>query len=242
MIGNIDKILSVHQEQGAPQAVVDEVRALHADEDRIDAGGFLPAKALELKRERRAKAVATITEHLRTLEADAEKKAALEVELHDRKEHERVSKADGQGAIDLARVKAATSPVELRVLMKDAMVYSVEGAQRAYKFVRPVLWEMARREQRQHIIGTRHTAFGVLNQLDEEMRDLTRRNPDRTAVAEAGERRTREIRDKVLAVAKTVGLDQLVEAAARKAALPEPAKSEGTFTVGGWFDRFNNRK
>jgi hypothetical protein len=239
-IDRTERVLDALAQQGAPTAVLDAVRALREDEGRIDAGGYLPMRAMELKRECRARTVAAIVEQLRALEADAAKASAIDLELHDRAEHERVTKADGHGAIDLDRVRIATSPAELAVLMRDALAHSPDGARRAWHFIEPRLREMAAREQRTHVIGTGATAFNLLCRLQVEMRQLSQRSPDRTAVAEAGQQRARQIRRHVLEVARVVGLDAEVERAARLVAVPE--RPEPGVVSGGWFDRFNTRK
>ena len=57
---DIDALLNVHEAQGAPRAVVAFVRSLREAEAEIDGSRYQPARAAELKRERRAKAVAEI--------------------------------------------------------------------------------------------------------------------------------------------------------------------------------------
>jgi hypothetical protein len=239
IIDTTDRVLNALAEQGAPEAVIDATRALRADVDQFERTGYLPDVLRTKTHARRAEYVTTVAQQLRDLEANEEKLAVLNLDLHDQREHARVTAATGHGAIDLDRVKVATSPAELSVLMREAMAHSEDGARRAWGFIEPRLREMAAREQRQRVIGTGNTAFGLLCRWQLEMRTLSQRSPDRAHLSEAGIRRRREIRQQVLAIARVVGLDQQVDVAARQAALAE--KPTTTMEIGRWFDQFNKR-
>ena len=215
---DIERLLSVHESQGAPPAVVAEVRSVLAFDREVDAERYVPERVAELKRERRQRAAEAIAGHLSALEGDAAKAAAVEQELHARREHERVTSANGHG-VDPRSIDAAASPAELDVLLRDAEAADAGTLRKAWTSVEPRLKAMALDDQRRHRLPHAASALHVLTTWQARARDVTRRAPTASDLREAAQRARREVRDKVLAVADAVGLRAAVERAAKEAAV-----------------------
>src|SRR5262245_41500387 len=118
-IAAIDAVLDVHEQQGAPKVVVDFVRRLINDEDRIESTGYVPQKIAELKQERRAETVAAIADALAALEADEAKAAETRRQTSDREAQERATRTNGH-AVDSQRITTSTTAGEIALLLREA--------------------------------------------------------------------------------------------------------------------------
>jgi hypothetical protein len=99
---------------------------------------------------------------------------------------------------------------------------------------------MAQQEMREHKQPSATSAFNALTVWGLRMKDTNRRAPDRAAIVERAAAEKQRLRTRVLDVARTVGLDGAVTAAAKRAAVPALAQS--TYRVGENFDRFFSSK
>jgi hypothetical protein len=235
VIDTADRILETLGAQGTPKSVIDKVSEFRGAQRAIDDAQYQPGRAAELKAVLHAKTVEAGRRQLSVLEADAATAAAADVESHDRAAHDHAAQGDEPGA-DMPRITAARTFAELRLVMEDALAADPGKARRTWEVVRPLMRDMMADAERRHVMPSAHSAFTAYNLLELRMRELTRRGPDRTHVSEAGARRQRELRERVLAAWRVVGLDQEIARAAAKAAIPEAPES--TLVVGGFFDRF----
>jgi hypothetical protein len=238
----VDRILSTHERAGAPKVAVDLVRGLLADEEQIETAGYAPQRAAELKQARRDEATAAIVDALAALEADEAQAHVERVMAADREAQERAARADGH-VVDVGRITVALTAAEIVLLLREAEAADAESLRRTWAFAEPKLRSMAADEMRKNRVPHAGSAFHALTTWQAQMKTLSQRAPSLADVSNEGARRVSTIRQYVLDVARVVGLDKQVEAAATKAAVRrasegQPPVAESGIQVGRFFDQF----
>jgi hypothetical protein len=100
---------------------------------------------------------------------------------------------------------------------------------------------MAAAEQRQHRVPSGTSAFNAFVTWGARMRLLAKAAPDRRPLTDVIASRQRALRQRVLAVARVIGLDVAVEAALKRAAVTSARVGEepaGNITIGKFFDLY----
>jgi len=238
VIDTIDAILDELDRQANP--FTPHPRAFRRGQAAIVAAEHQPGKAGKLMAELQARIVQEIVADFSVRRETAQREDAQAADASDAAAHARVTAANGHGAIDRDRLRVATSPAEISLFMRDAIAHSPDVARREWPFAEAKLKEMSRREDRAHVLPTGGTAFNLLCRLQVEMRALSQRVPDCAALSEQASARAKKLRMQALEAARVVGLDGLVEASLRRAAVPEPPP-EPRVVLGGFFDRFGKR-
>jgi hypothetical protein len=239
-IDTIDNLLRIHEEGGTPPTIIEKLRLLRKDQDDIAASGYLPqvvAAKTTAARQQRATEIREALDHVLQVAA-AEDQATADQHAH--AERERLAMSTGQDVVvDVERISRATNAAEVVVLLKDADLAGPIELRRVWPYAEPKLRALAAREQSHYRMGTAASAFNALVTWQSRMKTVMQRQPDRAQLSEAAQTRQRMIREKALAACRVLGIDGLVEAGARKAALP--AAPESAMVTGGWFDRFGGK-
>jgi len=238
------RVLAALEAQGAPAKAIASVRSLLADEDEIDAARYMPQRAAELKRERRAETVGEIVAELARLEGQVATSAKDDDDARRAADRVRVADANGH-AVDPHRFTSATTPAEIVLLLRDAETADPDTLRRAWAYAEPRLKAMAAQEQRTHRIGTATSAFNALTVWSSRMKSVGHALRDRGDLADVVARRQREVRQQVLAVARVVGLDLEIEAAAKRAAVTAAragGEAAAKVVVGKFFEQFGARR